>query len=372
MIYLDHCATTPMSAAALDGYRQAAERFFGNEQSLHGHGEEASHLAGHCRKQLAAIINGSEEGIYFTSGGSDSNITTLLSLAYGRKDHGRHIVTSPFEHPSIGQGLGRLKEEGFTVSVVDVHRNGEICLDSLTSLLHADTILVTICHASSETGVLQPLADIGALLHNHQALLHSDCVQTFTTIPIDVTAAGLDALSLSAHKVQGPKNTGAAYIAPGINWQAVYPGVVHQHGFKPGTLDIPGIASFMEAAVEAANAMDELQDRWRSMQQWLLAQLHPGAYRLFGDRYQRLPHHLALRAVDREGQWIMLECSRRGITISPGSACKTSSSAPPDSLLAMGYTADEAHGLFRISFGRDTTYAELRETASVLNQLAGK
>ncbi|SFM39748.1 IscS subfamily cysteine desulfurase [Salibacterium qingdaonense] len=372
MIYLDHCATTPMSTAALEGYRQAAERFFGNEQSLHGHGEEASHLAGHCRKQLAAIIHGSEEGIYFTGGGSDSNITTLLSLAYGRKDHGRHIITSPFEHSSIGQGLGRLKAEGFTVSVVDVHRNGEICLDSLCSLLRTDTILVSICHASSDTGVLQPLTDIGAILHNHQALFHSDCVQTFTKIPIDVTTAGLDALSLSAHKVQGPKNTGAAYIAPGTSWTPIYPNVAHQHGFKPGTLDIPGIASFTEAAVEAASAMEEQQDRWRSMQQWMLTELDPAAYQLLGDREKRLPHHLALRAVEREGQWIMLECSRRGIAVSPGSACKTGSSAPPDSLLAMGYTADEAHGLFRISLGRDTTYTELRETASVLNELTGK
>ncbi|MGY4688668.1 IscS subfamily cysteine desulfurase [Salibacterium sp. K-3] len=370
MIYLDHCATTPMSTTALEGYCKTAERFYGNEQSLHDGGEEAARLAAHCRKQLASILHGSAEGIYFTGGGSDSNITTLLSLAYGRKNDGRHIITSPFEHPSISQGLGRLKTEGFTVSIVDVHRNGEICLDSLASLLREDTILVTICHASSETGVLQPLEEIGGLLRNHQALFHSDCVQTFTKIPLDVTAAGLDSVSLSAHKVQGPKNTGAAYIAPGTSWTPVYPDVAHQHGFKPGTLDIPGIASFTEAAVEAASAMGEQKDRWRSMQQWLLASLDPDAYQLFGDRDKRLPNHLALRAVDREGQWIMLECSRCGIAVSPGSACKTGSSAPPDSLLSMGYTADEAHGLFRISFGRHTTYAELRETACVLNELA--
>ncbi|MFD2705826.1 IscS subfamily cysteine desulfurase [Salibacterium lacus] len=371
MIYLDHCATTPMSAAALEGYRKTAERFYGNEQSLHDYGEEAAQLAAHCRKQLAAIIHGSEKGIYFTGGGSDSNITTLLSLAYGRKDRGHHIITSPFEHPSVGQGLEKLKTEGFTVSVVDGRRNGEICLDSLASLLREDTILVTICHASSETGVLQPLEDIGELLRSHQALFHSDCVQSFTKIPIDVTAAGLDAVSMSAHKVQGPKNTGASYIAPGTDWEAVYPGSAHQHGFKPGTLDIPGIAAFTEAAVEAAAVMNEQEDRWRAMQQWFLRELDPAAYQLFGDRDKRLPHHLALRVVHREGQWIMLECSRRGIAVSSGSACKTGASSPPASLAAMGHTPEEAHGLFRISFGRTTTYRELWETADILNELAG-
>ncbi|WP_051302024.1 IscS subfamily cysteine desulfurase [Salibacterium aidingense] len=370
MIYLDHCATTPMSSGALETYTKTAQAFFGNEQSLHDSGGAAAQLTDHCQEQLAGIIRGVPEGMYFTSGGSDSNISALFSLAYGREEHGRHIITSPLEHPSIYQALGKLKEEGFTVSEVQVKRNGEICLDSLAALLRDDTILVTVCHASSETGVIQPVVDIGNLLTNHDAAFHSDAVQTFTKIPLDVNAMGMDAVSVSAHKLNGPKNTGACYIAPGTSWKSMYPGISHQNGFRPGTLDVPGIAAFTEAALSGVKNQQEQEQRWRVMQEWFLAQLPEDSLPLFGDKRKRLPHHLALRLKKREGQWVMLECNRRGIAISAGSACKSHYSKPSKSLLAMGHTQEEAHGLFRLSFGIDTTYEELEQTAAVLKEIS--
>ncbi|RSL35292.1 aminotransferase class V-fold PLP-dependent enzyme [Salibacterium salarium] len=369
MIYLDHCATTPMSAKALDTYTKTAQSFYGNEQSLHDDGEAASQLLQHCRAKLTTIIHGKSEGIYFTSGGSDSNITALLSLAYGNEDYGKHIITSPLEHPSVYQALNRLNQEGFSVSEVKVKSNGEVCLDSLQQLLRDDTILVTITHASSETGVIQPLKDIGRILEGKNVVFHSDTVQTFAKVPIDITSYQLDAISISAHKLNGPKNCGACYIAPGTNWKGLYSGVTHQQGWKPGTIDIPGVTAFTEAALAFHEHHAETTAYWKRMQQWMLTNLSDDVFSLFGDIDNRLPHHLALRAKGKEGQWIMLECNRNGIAISSGSACKSSDSSPPKSLIAMGHTAEAAHGLFRISFGKDTTYRELEKTVEVLHRI---
>ncbi|MFB4163214.1 IscS subfamily cysteine desulfurase [Alteribacillus sp. JSM 102045] len=371
MIYLDHCATTPMSENALETYLQTSQSFYGNEQSLHDGGDAAAQLLEHCKYEIAGVINGDASGLYFTNGGSDSNITALLSLAYGNMARGKHIITSPLEHPSVYQALERLKSEGFEVEETDVKPNGQVSLASLQSLVREDTILVSICHASSETGVIQPIEQIGKMLQDRGAVFHCDAVQTFTKIPIDVKKYRISALSTSAHKVYGPKNTGACYIDPSAVWKSIYPGVVHQQGFKPGTVDVPGIAAFTTAALELYKKREQITTSWRGLQHWFLEQLNEEAFSLFGDKDKRLPHHVALRTQGWEGQWIMLECNRKGIALSSGSACKTSSSAPSKSLLAMGHSAEEAHGLFRISFGVNTTMEDLSVTAEVLNQLVG-
>ncbi|SDH25851.1 cysteine desulfurase [Alteribacillus persepolensis] len=368
MIYLDHCATTPMSRPALEAYVQTAESFYGNEQSLHDHGDYARQLVRHCQAELASVINGEASGIFFTSGGSDSNISAILSLAYGNQARGKHIITSPLEHPSVYQALEKLKTEGFEVDEADVKPNGEVSVISLEEYIRDDTILVTICHASSETGVIQPLEDIGAVVTKHGICFHTDAVQTFAKIPIDVNKACLSALSMSAHKINGPKNTGACYIAPHVSWQSIYPRVVHQQGFKPGTLDTAGIAAFATAAFHMHQQQDQLYAKWRNMQHWLLEHINNDHAVLIGDKNKRLPHHLSLRLHGYEGQWVMLHCNRQGIAISAGSACKASYTDPPKSLLAMGLTAEEAHGLFRISFGIDTTDDDLNALAYTLNQ----
>ncbi|WP_173917820.1 IscS subfamily cysteine desulfurase [Halobacillus sp. Marseille-Q1614] len=372
MIYLDHCATTPMSEESIEAYVTAARTYFGNEQSLHDEGESARQLIMHCKEELAGIIKGETEGIFFTSGGSDSNHSTILSLAYGNAQRGRHIITSPLEHPSIYQALDKLKDAGFEVDETEVHPNGQISITSLNKLIRSDTILVTICHASSETGVLQPLEEIGKILKEKDCLFHSDAVQTFAKIPIDVRGWNINALSFSSHKINGPKNTGGCYISPTVSRKSLYPDIIHQDGFKSGTVDGPGIAAFTSAAMIMHEDSFSLNKRWKEMQDWFLARLNRSHFMLIGDRHNRLPHHLALRADGLEGQWVMLACNQKSIAISSGSACKSSHSAPPKSLLAMGYTPEEAHGLFRISFGRTTTFEELQQTIKVMNELITK
>lgn len=368
MIYLDHSATTPMSETALSTYNEVSRTYFGNESSLHDAGDQAHQLLRYNKEQLAQFINGEPDGFYFTHGGSDSNILALLSLAYGNKQRGKHIITSPLEHPSVYQALDRLRKEGFIIDEVAVNENGEVSLSSLQELLRPDTILVTICHAPSETGVIQPLQAIADTLPK-EVVFHTDAVQSFGKIPIDKRQLGVDALSFSAHKVYGPKNTGAVYIDPQVSWRSIYDNVTHQHGFKPGTVDIPGITAFVAAAKELHENLSERATMWTEMRKDFIQQLNKDIFVPIGDQDNRLPHHIAMRARGFEGQWMMLECNRRGIAISSGSACKVSLSDPPKSLLAMGLTAEEAHGLFRISFGKGTTRTQLMETAKVLNEI---
>ncbi|MFB5664295.1 IscS subfamily cysteine desulfurase [Alteribacillus sp. HJP-4] len=369
MLYLDYCATTPMSEEALTTYLQTAQRYYGNEQSLHDPGHEAKQLYEYCKQELADLINGEADGIYFTSGGSDSNFRALYGLAHGYKRKGDQIITSPLEHPSVYQSLEKLKAEGFTVKEVGLKKNGQVCLESLKRLISSRTILVTICHASSETGVIQPLEEIGRIVKEKNIIFHSDAVQSFGKIPLDIQKYGLSSVSVSAHKLYGPKNTGFCYISPQSTWAAVTPGAVHQNGFSAGTLDIPGIASFTTASKSIHEQLIENTDKYQKMRRWLLEQLDKEIFSLLGDQINRLPHHLGLRAKGHEGQWIMLECSRNGIAVSSGSACKSYSSSPPKSLLAMGHSPEEAHGLFRISFGKDTSYQHLEKTAEVLNSI---
>lgn len=368
MIYLDHSATTPMSETALLAYSEASRMYYGNESSLHDAGDRAHQLLRYNKEKLAQFINGEPDGFYFTHGGSDSNILAILSLAYGNKHRGKHIITSPLEHPSVYQALDRLRDEGFIVEEVKVNQNGEISLQSLKELLRSDTILITICHAPSETGVIQPLQAIAYVLPKH-IVFHTDAVQSFGKIPINIQQLGVDAMSLSAHKVYGPKNAGAVYIDPHISWRSIYDNVTHQHGFKPGTVDVPGITAFVAAANELHENLTERANMWTEMRKDFIQQLKKDIFVPIGDQENRLPHHIAMRARGFEGQWIMLECNRRGIAISSGSACKQSLSAPPKSLLAMGLAPEESHGLFRISFGKGTTTAQLEETAKALNEI---
>ncbi|WP_082236080.1 IscS subfamily cysteine desulfurase [Halobacillus massiliensis] len=369
MIYLDHCATTPMSESAIQAYTAAARTYFGNEQSLHEQGYGARQLMWHCQKNLADILHGDPEGIFFTSGGTESNLYSILSLVYGNTQRGRHIITSPFEHPSVYYALQKLADEGYEIEEIEAEPNGQISLSSLHNCIRSDTILVTICHASSETGVIQPLAEIGRILNRKGILFHSDAVQTFAKLPIDVNELHLASLSFSAHKINGPKNMGGCYINPEVLRKSVYNGTVHQNGFRPGTVDVPGAAAFVTAAMEMHEDSSLLNLEWKEMQDWVLSQLNMASLTFIGDRKHRMAHHLAFHLKGIEGQWMMLECNKRGIAISAGSACKSGHSFPPKGLLAMGLTQDEAHGLFRVSFGRTTSYSELEQLVTVLHDI---
>lgn len=370
MIYLDYCSTTPMSHEAIETYAKVASTYFGNEQSLHDHGAIGKQIVEQAKEVISKAINGHHDGIYFTGGGSDSNYHALLSLALANEHKGKHVITSPVEHPSVTNTLKILEERGFTISVAPVNRDGEVCVKSLEKLIRPDTTFVTICHASSEIGTIQPLEEIGQMLSEKKVLFHSDCVQTFGKIIVDVQRLRLSAMSISAHKLYGPKGVGACYIDPKVSWRSLVPNTTHQHGFKQGTMNTPAIAAFAVAVSEMLNFREVEEQRMKQWQRRFLNQMNRDHIFLLGHPTNRLPNHLSLRIQHMEGQEVMLECNRHGLSISTGSACMVGQSAPPQSLQAMGYTIEEANGLFRISFGRQTKGEHLDKAVQILNRLS--
>ncbi|PDY45807.1 IscS subfamily cysteine desulfurase [Bacillus pseudomycoides] len=366
MIYLDYAATTPMSKEAIDTYTKAAQQYFGNEQSLHDIGGTASSLLQVCRGALAQMIRGKEQGVFFTSGGSESNYLAIQSLLNAKS--GKHILTTPMEHASIRSYFQSLTKQGYTITEIPVDSCGLINLKALEAAITDDTVLASIQHGNSEIGTVQPISEIGALLKKHHILFHTDCVQTFGKLPIDVTTMQIDSLSVSAHKIYGPKGVGACYINPQVRWEPVFPGTSHEKGFRPGTVNAPGIASFLTAAEHILDDREEERARFEQLRSYFTEQLQaiPLEIQVEGHSTSCLPHIIGVTIKGIEGQYTMLECNRHGIAISTGSACQVGKQEPSKTMLAIGKTYEEAKQYVRFSFGRHTTKEHIDTTIHAL------
>lgn len=368
MIYLDYCATTPMSERAIEVFTKASREFYGNPSSLHDVGTKAKNLLEHSRKAIANCINGNMRGIYFTGGGSDSNNLAIKSLVKGKKGH---IITTSIEHFSVTNTFSQLEEEGFEVTYLEVDQFGLVSIPSLEKALKENTILVSICYANSDIGTIQNIASIGAFLRGENILFHSDCVQAFGKIPIDVEALNVDSISLSSHKIYGPKGVGAVYICPQVAWKPVIPNTNHENGFRAGTVNVPAIASFAEAAIDACKNMDIEQLRFKKLSQHLLELLteYKVNYCLIGHPKDRLSHHLSLRIHGIEGHYTMLELNRKNICVSTGTACKVQGQTASRTMIQLGFQKEEATQLIRISMGKQTTEAHIEETAKSIKEI---
>ncbi|PFV70328.1 cysteine desulfurase [Bacillus sp. AFS059628] len=372
MIYLDYAATTPMSVEALQTYMKAASEYFGNEQSLHDMGGTASSLLQVCRKTFADMIGGKEQGVFFTSGGSESNYLAIQSLLNARNK--KHIITTPMEHASIRSYFQSLQSQGYTITEIPVDTNGLIHLDDLETAITENTVLASIQHGNSEIGTVQNIAEIGALLKKYNVLFHSDCVQTFGKLPINVFEMGIDSLSVSAHKIYGPKGVGACYINPQVRWTPIFPGTSHEKGFRPGTVNVPGIASFLTAAENILKNQQEESLRFKELRSYFLERLQalPLEIEVEGHSTSCLPHIIGVTMKGIEGQYTMLECNRRGIAISTGSACQVGKQEPSKTMLAIGKTYEEAKQYVRFSFGQQTTKDQIDTTIHALHTIGNQ
>ena len=372
MIYLDYAATTPMSEEALHTYMKAASQYFGNEQSLHDIGGPASSLLQVCRKTFAEMIGGKEQGAFFTSGGSESNYLAIQSLLNARNK--KHIITTPMEHASIRNYFQSLQSEGYTITEIPVDEDGLIHLEDLETAITENTVLASIQHGNSEIGTVQNITEIGALLKKYNVLFHSDCVQTFGKLPINVFEMGIDSLSVSAHKIYGPKGVGACYINPQVRWAQIFPGTSHEKGFRPGTVNVPGIASFLTAAENILKNQQEENLRFKALRSYFLERLHtiPLEIEVEGHSTSCLPHIVGVTIKGIEGQYTMLECNRRGIAISTGSACQVGKQEPSKTMLAIGKTYEEAKQYVRFSFGQQTTKDQIDTTIHALHTIGNQ
>ncbi|TLS39257.1 IscS subfamily cysteine desulfurase [Pseudalkalibacillus caeni] len=369
MIYLDYASTTPMSDKALEVYTEAARHYFGNPRSSHDIGTTASQLLEASRRKTAELFNGSEEGVYFTGGGSEANDLAIRSLVKASKK-GNHLITTSTEHSSVLNTFKTLEEEGYRVTYLPVNEYGEVEMKTLKGSLTPETALVSIAHANSEIGAVQKLKEIGQLLAEHNILFHSDCVQTFGKLPLDVRENNLSSISVSGHKIYGPKGVGVCYIAPHVSWGQVIPGTTHENGFRPGTVNVPGIAAFVTAAEDAVANMCKERNRYAELRKKFASEVckHDRIV-IEGHQERALPHIIGLRVKGIEGQYIMLECNRHGFAVSTGSACSIGQQSPSKTLLAIGRDQDEARELVRITFGKFTTEEDVEKTNRFFTQL---
>lgn len=373
MKYFDYAATCPMDEDALQVYVEAAKRFFGNANSLHDIGGSAASLLERCRSEIAAILQVEKSGLYFTSGGTESNLLAIEAIVYSRKNVGKHLITSLGEHASIINFMKKLESEGFEVTYLPFTESGTVDVEEFSRAIRPDTIFATIQHANSEIGTIQPIKVIASICHENNIHFHSDCVQTFGKVDVASISKYCDSLSICAHKFYGPKGTGALYIRPDIPLYKRMPNGTHERGLRAGTVDVPAIAAMTTAAQKAEQVRLEDFDHHLQLRKIFIHALGPinNWLTIFGsdDHSEQLPGVVGMAVHGLEGQWVMLECNRRGFAISTGSACQVGQLDPTPTMNALGIPGKQAKEFVRISFGRDTTASDVEALANSLIEI---
>jgi cysteine desulfurase NifS len=369
-VYLDNNATTPPDPAVVEAMLPFFGSTSGNPSSLHSAGQEARAAIEEARRKVASLIGTRPRRIVFTGSGSEADNLALKGVAYARRDQGRHIVTSRIEHPAVLRAAEYLERDGFQVTYLDVDGDGRIDPATLAAALTDGTILVSLMMANNEVGTIQPIAELCQIAHRAGALFHTDAVQAVGKIPVDVEALGVDLLSLSGHKIHGPKGIGALYVRKDTPLEPVIHGGKQEGSLRAGTENVPAIVGLGRAAELARHALDDAA-RIAALRDRLAAEITarvPGA-RPNGPRDGRLPNTLNLTLPGLRGESLVLALDRHGIALSSGSACKAGSPDPTHVLMAMGRSAEEAHCAVRLSLSRDTTAEDVDATITALDEV---
>ncbi len=376
-IYADNAATTRMSKRALDTLTRYLDEYYGNPSSLHTVGQRAKEILENARAEIAGAIGATPSEIIFTSGGSEADNQAIRSAAYNGKKKGKtHIISSAFEHHAVLHTLRKLEEEGFEVTLLDVHEDGLVRLDELEKAIRDDTCLVTIMSANNEIGTIQPIREIGALCRQKGITFHTDAVQAVGHIRINVEEDNIDMLSASAHKFHGPKGVGFLYVKKGIRALSLIEGGAQEKGRRAGTENVPAIAAMAEALREAVEKLDGNSKRQTSVRKRLIDGLREIPHSaLNGDENKRLPGNVSFCFEGIEGESLLLLLDDKGIQASSGSACTSGSLDPSHVLLAIGRVHDVAHGSLRLSIGDDITDDEadyiIKSVKEVVEYLRG-
>ncbi len=360
-IYADNAATTKLSPKVLEQMMPYLTEYYGNPSSLYSVGGQAKKAVETARQDIAQCLNALPGEIYFTSGGSESDNWAIKGVAHALAKKGKkHIVTSAFEHHAVLHTCAALEKEGFEVTYLDVHSDGLVRPEELEAALREDTALVTIMYANNEIGTIQPISEIGAVCKKHGVLFHTDAVQAVGNISIDVKEQNIDLLSLTAHKLHGPKGCGALYIRRGVRPEILIDGGAQERGQRAGTENVAGIVGLAAAVKEALATMDERNARITKMRNRLIdGLLKIERSRLNGDRDKRLAGNLNMCFEGIEGESLLLKLDLKGICASSGSACTSGSLDPSHVLLSIGLPHEIAHGSMRLSFSDDTSEEDI-------------
>jgi cysteine desulfurase len=330
---------------------------YGNASSLHSFGLEAKEALESAREKVAGLLGASPEEIIFTSGGTESDNLALKGIARRNQEKGKHIITTSVEHPAILEACRKLEKEGFEVTYLPVTGAGLVDLAALESAIRKDTILISVMHANNEVGTIQPLEEIGKIAKKRDIYLHTDAVQSVGKIPTDVNDMGVDLLSLSAHKLYGPKGVGALYIRKGTRLESIIQGGGHERSLRSGTENIAGIVGMARAAELANQTMEkeaERLTRLRDRLAKLVLEAVPDAW-INGTMEKRLPGNLNFGFRYVEGESLLLFLDSMGIAVSTGSACSSHKLEPSHVLRSLGLKPEECHGSLRVTLGRSNT-----------------
>lgn len=361
MIYADQAATTRMSETAIQVMLSVIQENYGNPSSLYTLGQKAKETLEEARETIAGVIGAEPREILFTSGGSEADNQAILSAAVlGEKSGKKHIISSAFEHHAVLHTLEKLKNEGFEITLLDVHENGIVRPEEVEAAIRTDTCLVTVMYANNEIGTIQPIREIGAVCRKHGVLFHTDAVQAVGHIPVDVKEDQIDLLSASAHKFHGPKGVGFLYARKGIRLTNLIEGGAQENGKRAGTENVPGIAAMAAALKEAAERIPQNAAALAGKRDRLISGLSRIPHSaLNGDAEKRLPGNVNFCFEGIEGESLLLLLDDKGIEASSGSACTSGSLDPSHVLLAIGRVHDVAHGSLRLSIGEDLTEEEV-------------
>ncbi|MEI6518611.1 MAG: cysteine desulfurase family protein, partial [bacterium] len=311
LVYLDHAATTPVAPEVIDAMLPYMREIWGNPSSIHRYGRQASRAVEASRETVAKLLNCTAREVYFTAGGTESDNLAIFGAAYARQEKGKHIITSVIEHHAVLHSVDVLEKQGWEITRLPVDKFGLISLDDLKKAIRPDTVLVTIMHANNEVGVIEPVAEIGAICREAGILFHTDAVQTAGHIPIDVVAMNIDLLSLSGHKLYGPKGVGAIYIRKGIKIKPLIYGGGHERGMRSGTENVPGIVGLAKAVELAIADMEVEGERETKLRDKLLDGILERIKDSFvtGHRTKRLPNNASviIQYVEGEAQLLRLD-----------------------------------------------------------------
>ena len=366
-IYLDYAATTPLDPRVLNAMKPYFYKKFGNSMSLHSFGLEAKKALEESRETVAKFMNAKPEEVVFTGSATESDNFALKGIAFANKEKGKHIITSAIEHHAVLESCKWLEKQGFELTYLPVDKYGLIDLEKLRNSIRDDTILVSIMHANNEIGTIEPIEEIGKICKERGVLFHTDAVQSFGKISIDVNKMNVDLLSLSAHKFYGPKGVGATFIRKGTNIEPLLHGGGHEFGLRSSTVNIPGIVGLAKAVELRKKEMKSEAKKLTKLRDYLIKNvLKIENSHLNGHQTKRLPNNANFWFAFIEGEALVLQLDSYGIAASTGSACSSATLEPSHVLMAIGLKHEEAHGSLRLSLGKYTTKADIDYTIKFL------
>lgn len=360
-VYLDNAATTKTSPTVLEAMLPYFSELYGNASSIYSIGVESKEAITQSREMIASTLGAKPEEIYFTAGGTEADNWALKATAEAYGGKGKHIITSKIEHHAILHTCANLEKCGYEVTYIDVDENGVIKLEELKKAIRPDTILISVMFANNEIGTIQPIRAIGELAAQHGILFHTDAVQAYGQLPINVDELHIDMLSSSAHKVNGPKGIGFLYIRKGVKIRSFIHGGAQERKRRAGTENVPAIVGYGQAAKEAFSSMQERTAVERELRDYLIDRMEKEIpfTRLNGDRKNRLPNNANFSFQFIEGESLLIMLDMEGICASSGSACTSGSLDPSHVLLAIGLPHEIAHGSLRLTLGADTTKEDI-------------